>query len=146
MVWLWLIPTEFQVHLTFSFLYSCSNRGNMTENDFLAIWTFNLHKEVFRPHYVFKNHQQAVPTKVKWKMHTLFRDHQQITFITLKRFCQLHNSHLPLPLLLTDNSNQNPKKDICPFHIVFQVLNILLIKIFKMQLPDLSDTTQIFLF
>ena len=79
-------------------------------------------------------------------MHTLFRDHQQITFITLKRFCQLRNSPLPLPLLLTDNSNQNPKKDICPFYIVFQVLNILLINIFKIQLPDLSDTTQTFLF
>ena len=93
MVWLCYIPSEFQAHLTFSFFYNCNNRGTYRENDFPVIWTFNLHKEVFR---------QAVPTKVKLKTHTLFRDHQQISFITLNIFCRLSN----LPLLLPPASNR----------------------------------------
>ena len=37
MAWLCHIPTKFQVHLTFSFLYGCNNRGHMRTNYFPAI-------------------------------------------------------------------------------------------------------------
>ena len=62
-----------------------------------------------------------------------------ITFVTLNRFCPLSNPPPP-PLFLMDNikmerirTNQNQKKNTCPFYIVFQVLKVFLIKIYKIQ-------------
>ena len=68
-------------------------------------------------------------------------DHQQITFITLSRLCPLST---PPPLLfLMDNiklagilTKFKWNKYICLFHIVFQILKVLFIKCYKIQLPD----------
>ena len=65
--------------------------------------------------HMFKNHQQAVPTKVKRKMHTLFRDHQQVTFIMLNRFCQLSNFPLPLPPAFKRQFQPKSKERYMPF-------------------------------
>ena len=75
------------------------------------------------------------------------KDHQQITFVTLNKFFPL--SKTLHPLFLTDNimvygilttgwnNNWNQMKNICPFYIVFQVLIVVFIKKYKIQLPDL---------
>ena len=74
----------------------------------------------------------------------------QTAFVMLNIFCPLSNPlptptppH-PLSLLLRDNvkrqdrwnTNQNQMKNASPFHIVFQVLKVLLIKLCKIQSPD----------
>ena len=69
------------------------------------------------------------------------RDCQQITFIMLNRFCLL--SRNPHPPVLNGqyqdgwNTNQKQMKNAQPFYTVFQVLKVLLIKIYKIQPPDL---------
>ena len=82
---------------------------------------------------------------------TTFTDCRQITFVTLNGICPLSNP-LPTPhplaptltpLFLTDKSKINriptkvKLKNTYLFHSVFQVLNVLLIKICKIQPPDL---------
>ena len=58
----------------------------------------------------------------------------KITFVTLKGFCLF--KHPPPPIFNGQyrdgwNANQNQMKNTCPFYIVFQVLQVLLIKICK---------------
>ena len=66
------------------------------------------------------------------------RDCWQITFVTLNEFCPLSKRN-PLPPVLNGkyqdrkNTNQNQMKNACHFHIGFQVLKVLLIKICKIQ-------------
>ena len=67
----------------------------------------------------------------------IIRDCQQITFVTLNRLCPL-NQKQPPPLFLTENIKMDriPTKVIantCLFYTVFQVLEVLLIKICKIQ-------------
>ena len=61
----------------------------------------------------------------------IVRDCQQITFVTLNVFCVLGQHHNE------QNTNQNQKKNTCRFCTVFQVLELLLIKIYKIQLLDI---------
>ena len=61
----------------------------------------------------------------------IVRDCQQITFVTLNGFCVLGQHHNE------QNTNQNQKKNTCRFCTVFQVLELLLIKICKIQLLDI---------
>ena len=59
-------------------------------------------------------------------------DHQQITFITLSRFCRL--SKLPLFLKLDEILTKFKwNKFICLFHIVFQILKVIFIRCYKIQ-------------
>ena len=74
------------------------------------------------------------------------RDCRQITFVTLNRFFSLSK---PTPLFLTENikmdripTKSSEKYMLCPFYIVFQVLNIQVLnihltKICKIEPPDL---------
>ena len=68
----------------------------------------------------------------------IVRDCQQITSVMLNGFCVLGN-----PPVLNEqyhngqNTNQNQKKNTCRFCTVFQVLELLLIKICKIQLLDI---------
>ena len=57
-------------------------------------------------------------------IHHALRDCQQITFVTLNRLCPLRDT------------NQNQLKNTHLFHIVFEVLKVLFIKICKMQPLD----------
>ena len=77
-----------------------------------------------------------------WAVFSL-RDCQQITFIMLNRFCPLRNSPLPpTPLFLTNKTKTKldgiPSKIKWKIHvfwyIVFQGLNLLLIKKYKIEL------------
>ena len=67
------------------------------------------------------------------------RDHQKITSIRLNRFCMLNKP--PQPPVRNRQcqtrwyTNQNQVKNTCPFYIVFKVLKVLLIKIYKTQPP-----------
>ena len=63
-----------------------------------------------------------------------------MTFVTLNRFCLLSNLPPPAPLFLMDNI----KLDRIPteiasylFYIVFQILKVILKKVFKVRPPDL---------
>ena len=63
-----------------------------------------------------------------------------MTFVTLNRFCLLSNLPAPCPLFLMDNI----KLDRIPteiasylFYIVFQILKVILKKVFKVRPPDL---------
>ena len=67
---------------------------------------------------------------------SLFRDCQQITFVALSGFCPLSKTP-PLPPIRFKMDNQNQMKNTCPFYIVFQNLKVCLIKICKIQPPDL---------
>ena len=60
------------------------------------------------------------------------RTHQQITFISLNRFCLL--SDILHPLLIINEHNQAGWENTHPFQILFQVLKVL-IKIYKIQRP-----------
>ena len=70
------------------------------------------------------------------------KDCQQITFVTLIRFCLLSKER-PTPLVVNEqhqdgrNTKQNQMENRFPFYIVFQVLKVLLIKICKIQPLDL---------
>ena len=59
-------------------------------------------------------------------------DNQQITFVMLSGFCLL-SKNLPSSLFLTDNNKLHgtQTKNTCPFYIVFLVLNVFLIKVYK---------------
>ena len=79
-----------------------------------------------------------------WAIFSL-RDCQQITFIMLNRFCSLSKLPLPptpTPLLLTNKTNLDgiPSKIKWKIHvfwyIVFQVLKLLLIKKYKIELVN----------
>ena len=81
-------------------------------------------------------------------MQSEFRDCQQITFTTLNRFCPL-SKNPPPPVLNGQNhdgwnANQNQLKNKHLFHIVFEVLKVLFIKICKMQ-PTRSFITCCFM-
>ena len=75
---------------------------------------------------------------------TVFKDYQQITSVMLNRFCLLSKNPStpppPSPPVLNGQcqANQNEVENTCPFSIVFQVLKVLLIKIYKTQPPALS--------
>ena len=83
----------------------------------------------------------------KWKnlrrfcLNLELRDCRQKTFAALNGFCPL--SRTPPPSVLNEhyqdgkNTNQNQMKNTCPFYIVFQVLKVCLIKVCKIQPPDL---------
>ena len=68
---------------------------------------------------------------------------RQITFVILIGFCPLSNHPPPQPRVLKEqnqdgwNTNQNQLKNTHLFHIVFEVLKVLFIKICKMQPLDL---------
>ena len=101
----------------------------------------------------FSSHfKWTCPSKERWRSSFLLlsftllhificiRDCQQITFIMLNRFCLLSKKNPP-PVLNRQyqsgyNTNQNQIKNACPFYIVFQVLEVLLIKICWIQPPD----------
>ena len=83
----------------------------------------------------------SAPSKMEVLKEFYLRNHQQITFVTLKKIFLL--SKMPHPLLLTDNimvdgttttgwnTNQNQMKNIYPFNIVFQVLKVVFIKFLR---------------
>ena len=87
--------------------------------------------------FVFLHYISAVTS------HDAFRDCQQITFVMLNGFCLLSNPLPPNPPLLNGqsqdgwNTNQNQLKNTPLFHIVFEVLKAVFIKICKMQPQDL---------
>ena len=69
--------------------------------------------------------------RLRQKNGFLIRDSQQITFITLNRFCPL-SKKTPTPSVLNRqyqvgwNTKQNEMKNSCLFYSVFQVLKVLL--------------------
>ena len=62
------------------------------------------------------------------------RTHQQMTFITFNRFCQLSKTLPPPPVI--NGNNQAGWENTYPFYILFHVLKIL-IQIYKLQNPGL---------
>ena len=67
MAWLCHIPTEFQVHLTFFFLYRCNNRGTYQNKWFSNnSWGF---KETPLPLFLMDNIKLGeIPRKIKQKV------------------------------------------------------------------------------
>ena len=85
----------------------------------------------------------------KWNGHNFplkyleLREYWQITFFMLNKFFLLSKTPSQLPVLDKQyqaecNSNQNQIKGTCPLSIVFQVLKVLLTKIYKIQPPVIS--------
>ena len=74
------------------------------------------------------------------KLPIIFRDCQQITFVTLNRFCPLSKPQGPLFLMDNIMMERIPTKIKWKmlFYTVFQVLKLLLMKNCKIQPPDLS--------
>ena len=73
--------------------------------------------------------------KLKYTKGTVYK----LTFVTINRFCLLSSRLSILNGQYQDgwNTKQKQMKNIYPFCIVFQVLKVLLIKICKIQPPDL---------
>ena len=73
--------------------------------------------------------------KLKYPKGTVYK----LTFVTINRFCLLSSRLSILNRQYQDgwNTNQKQMKNVHPFCIVFQVLKVLLIKICKIQTPDL---------
>ena len=80
------------------------------------------------------------------KGHFQLRDHQQIAFVMLSRFCLLSKTPLTSPVPLSYNAMENtgrngswmeyqPKlnQKYIPFCLAFQILKVLLIKVYKIQ-------------
>ena len=70
------------------------------------------------------------------------RDCQQITFITFNRFCPLNKTLYPAPLFLIDNIKMDRipttiKWKIHAFTLYFNFLKVIIIKLCKIQPPDL---------
>ena len=72
------------------------------------------------------------------------RDCRQTTFVTLNGFCLFNKKKTPPPLYVLNGQyqygsyiKQNQTKNTCLFYSIFQVLNVLLIKICKIEPPDL---------
>ena len=70
------------------------------------------------------------------------RDCWQITFVMLNRFCPLNKTPYPAPLFLTDNIKMDTistaiKWKIHAFTLYFKFLKVILVKLCKIQPPDL---------
>ena len=70
MAWLCDIPTEFQVHLTFSFIYSCNNSGTY-QNKWFSSNSWGLNKTPF-PLFLMGNIKlDEIPRKLRKKYVTV---------------------------------------------------------------------------
>ena len=83
MTWLYHISTDFQAHLTFTFLYRCNNRGDISSKWFSSnSWCFR--KRTF-PLFLMDNIKlDEIPSKIKQKM-WLFYIASQILQVLLKK-------------------------------------------------------------
>ena len=93
MAWLGHISTEFQVHLTFSFLYRCNNRGTYQSKWFSSnSWCFK--KNPF-PLFLIENIKlDEIPSKIKQKMWLIYIASQILQVLLIKSYV------IQLPVLL----------------------------------------------
>ena len=96
------------------------------------------------PNIIVFNRQKIkldeIPAKIKWKTQTCFRDWQLLS--RLADFVHYVNPHLPLFMMENMKLNGIPheiKWEIDPSVTlyIFQVINVLLIKSYKIQVPVL---------
>ena len=85
MTWLYHISTDFQAHLTFTFLYRCNNRGDISSKWFSSnSWCFR--KRTF-PLFLMDNIKlDEIPSKIKQKMWLFYIASQILQVLLIKSY------------------------------------------------------------
>ena len=125
MTWLYHISTDFQAHLTFTFLYRCNNRGDISSKWFSSnSWCFR--KRTF-PLFLMDNIKlDEIPSKIKQKMWLFYIASQILQVLLIKSYV------IQLPVLLF----------LDVLHQQRTSFTIIRKKIFDLSFPFLMDSPQ----